>query len=189
MSLFAGQLVDVSHIIAFTEAEYEIIKPTVLFNYVYGMNYIYMFTFKALRMQLCTSSTFAKKLHVVVFILNIFLNFELYYYAKEKSDWPEDRKGAALAMGFGSLFNHSRFVCLLFIGRSSKHFCFIMSAKIIVKLFFQPSLDHVYDYPNETIEYHALRDIVAGEELKITYGDELWFEDKEEMPAVFEEPR
>eukprot|EP00455_Lapot_gusevi_P051048 TRINITY_DN7520_c0_g1_i2.p1 TRINITY_DN7520_c0_g1~~TRINITY_DN7520_c0_g1_i2.p1 ORF type:complete len:156 (+),score=37.33 TRINITY_DN7520_c0_g1_i2:56-469(+) len=73
-------------------------------------------------------------------------NLYNYVYA-----WPDHGRGAAVATGFGSHFNHSK----------------------------NPSLLHMYDYEKETITYIAKRDIESGEELKISYGDELWFEDTE----------
>ncbi|MBB4079354.1 SET domain-containing protein [Lewinella aquimaris] len=62
-------------------------------------------------------------------------------------------EGAALALGYGSLYNHSS----------------------------TPNLDYEMDYDFHQIRFSALRDIDAGEELLINYmaGDEregLWFE-------------
>lgn len=54
-----------------------------------------------------------------------------------------------LALGVGSLFNHSR----------------------------QPSLDYRADYDSLIIRYFAARNVAPGEELTIYYGDKLWFED------------
>lgn len=54
-----------------------------------------------------------------------------------------------LALGVGSLFNHSR----------------------------QPSLDYRIDYDSLIIRYFAARNVTQGEELTIYYGDNLWFED------------
>ena len=54
-----------------------------------------------------------------------------------------------LALGVGSLFNHS------------KH----------------PNLDYRIDHNMLTINYSAARDISSGEELTIFYGTRLWFED------------
>lgn len=54
-----------------------------------------------------------------------------------------------LALGVGSLFNHSR----------------------------QPNLDYRIDHDKLVINYFAVRDIKAEEELTIFYGHNLWFED------------
>ena len=54
-----------------------------------------------------------------------------------------------LALGVGSLFNHSR----------------------------QPSLDYRIDHNSLIIQYFAARNVTPGEELTIYYGDKLWFED------------
>lgn len=54
-----------------------------------------------------------------------------------------------LALGVGSLFNHS------------KH----------------PNLDYRIDVANQLIRYTAARDIKADEELTIFYGNKLWFTD------------
>lgn len=54
-----------------------------------------------------------------------------------------------LALGVGSLFNHSR----------------------------QPTLDYRVDYDNLIIRYFAARTVTPGEELSIYYGENLWFED------------
>ncbi|MCP9236375.1 SET domain-containing protein [Lewinella sp. JB7] len=69
-----------------------------------------------------------------------------YYFVWEDS-------GAALALGYGSLYNHDS----------------------------APNLDYEMDYGFEQIRFTALRDIRGGEELLINYmaGDEregLWFE-------------
>ncbi|GAB5590169.1 hypothetical protein Unana1_05069 [Umbelopsis nana] len=57
--------------------------------------------------------------------------------------------GFALALGLGSMFNHAR----------------------------QPNVGFVRDIPNGVIRYFTLRAIGTGEELCISYGDHLWFED------------
>ena len=54
-----------------------------------------------------------------------------------------------LALGVGSLFNHSR----------------------------QPTLDYRVDYDSLIIRYFAARAVTSGEELSVYYGDKLWFED------------
>ena len=63
--------------------------------------------------------------------------------------WEGD--GAALALGYGSLYNHAA----------------------------EPNLDFEMDYDFLQIRFTALREIAAGEELLIDYltggGEELWF--------------
>ena len=54
-----------------------------------------------------------------------------------------------LAMGVGSLFNHSR----------------------------RPNLDYRVDHDNLVINYFAARNVSPEEELTIFYGGDLWFED------------
>ena len=61
-----------------------------------------------------------------------------------------------LALGVGSLFNHSR----------------------------QPSLDYRVDYDSLIIRYFAARNVTLGEELTIYYGDKLWFEDNSSGPNM-----
>lgn len=68
--------------------------------------------------------------------------------------WGEDLEEAALALGFGSLYNHQLF----------------------------PNANFFLDLENETIDIVAIRDIEPGEEITINYhgepGDEgeVWFE-------------
>jgi SET domain-containing protein len=67
--------------------------------------------------------------------------------------WGEDNKSCAIALGFGSLYNHA----------------------------IHPNADFILDFENKTIEIMAITDIPAGEEITINYhgqpGDEekLWF--------------
>ena len=69
------------------------------------------------------------------------------------SYWPNAAsKHQALALGLGSLFNHSRL---------------------------HQNIGWKRDIPNTCIAYTALRDIAFGEELCISYGD-LWFEDADD---------
>ena len=60
--------------------------------------------------------------------------------------------GVLVALGLGSLFNHSR----------------------------TPNLDFRVDADNLVIHYYAARDIAENEELFIYYGSNLWFEDSQE---------
>ncbi|KAH8548059.1 hypothetical protein BGW37DRAFT_190492 [Umbelopsis sp. PMI_123] len=57
--------------------------------------------------------------------------------------------GYALALGLGSMFNHAG----------------------------NPNVGFIRDIPNAVIRYFTLRPIETGEELCISYGDHLWFED------------
>ncbi len=61
-----------------------------------------------------------------------------YYY-----EWGEQDEQAALALGFGSLYNHS----------------------------FDPNASYEFREDDGVIEYLALRDIDAGEELTINYNN------------------
>jgi len=55
----------------------------------------------------------------------------------------------ALALGLGSMFNHKR----------------------------RPNVGWARDIPRQTIRYYTLRDVEEGEELCISYGPKLWFDD------------
>lgn len=67
--------------------------------------------------------------------------------------WGEDQQQCAIALGFGSLYNHAS----------------------------DPNAETVIDYEKETIDIYGLREIPAGEEITISYnrGAEeefpLWF--------------
>lgn len=67
--------------------------------------------------------------------------------------WGEDNKSCAIALGFGSLYNHA----------------------------VHPNADFIRDFENKTIEIMAITDIPAGKEITINYhgepGDDekLWF--------------
>ena len=61
-----------------------------------------------------------------------------------------------LALGVGSLFNHSR----------------------------KPNLDYRVDPDQPIIRYFAAKTVRAGEELTIFYGDKLWFEDTSSEPPA-----
>ncbi|RUS13199.1 hypothetical protein BC937DRAFT_95686 [Endogone sp. FLAS-F59071] len=63
--------------------------------------------------------------------------------------WPG---GFALALGLGSIFNHSR----------------------------RPNVGFVRDTERGVIRYLTTKEIEPGEELCISYGDHLWFEDVNE---------
>jgi SET domain-containing protein len=67
--------------------------------------------------------------------------------------WGEEEKECAIALGFGSLYNHS----------------------------YEPNAQYRADYDDRTIEFYTLRDVKAGEEITVNYnGDpddagDLWF--------------
>jgi len=67
--------------------------------------------------------------------------------------WGENMKSCAIALGYGSLYNHE----------------------------VDPNANFLLDFENEHIEIHAIKDIEAGEEITINYhgepGDDepLWF--------------
>ena len=70
--------------------------------------------------------------------------------------WGEEDEQAAIALGYGSLYNHS----------------------------YTPNADFILDLAEETINFFAIRKIKAGEEITINYhglpeaDDELWFDEK-----------
>ncbi|MFT5165619.1 MAG: SET domain-containing protein [Saprospiraceae bacterium] len=72
-------------------------------------------------------------------------------------DWNEESQSGAIALGYGSLYNHS----------------------------YEPNTEYVLDYESNTLAFHALRDIEAGEEITINYNgdpddqDKVWFEIQE----------
>jgi SET domain-containing protein len=61
--------------------------------------------------------------------------------------------GFALALGLGSMFNHDS----------------------------QPNVGFIRDIPNKLIRYVTLRPIAKDEELCISYGNHLWFEDHSQL--------
>jgi hypothetical protein len=71
--------------------------------------------------------------------------------------WGEGHEGCAIALGFGSLYNHS----------------------------YRPNADHVRNFPEGTVTVTACRPIAAGEEITINYmgktdcRDPVWFEMRE----------
>ena len=68
--------------------------------------------------------------------------------------WDPD--GCAIALGYGSIYNHSS----------------------------DPNADYAMDYEKQTIEFHSIKNISKGEEIMVNYteGDdvmtELWFEER-----------
>ena len=69
-------------------------------------------------------------------------------------DWNEEEESGAIALGYGSLYNHA----------------------------YQPNTEYILDYETKTIEFHAIKDIEAGEEITINYNgdpedqDKVWFD-------------
>ncbi|MEM8582959.1 MAG: SET domain-containing protein [Bacteroidota bacterium] len=61
-------------------------------------------------------------------------------------NWGEDGR-AAIALGYGGLYNHAA----------------------------DPNADYYMDFDGQTINFFARRDISAGEEITIDYGDRIWF--------------
>ena len=68
-------------------------------------------------------------------------------------DLGDDSEGSALMLGYGSLYNHSA----------------------------TPNAEYVHE-ADDAYAFVALRDIAAGEEITISYGDE-WWETRAEEPA------
>ncbi|KAI8989296.1 hypothetical protein BDB01DRAFT_781285 [Pilobolus umbonatus] len=66
--------------------------------------------------------------------------------------------GFALALGLGSMFNHNN----------------------------TPNVGFIRDIPNKLIRYVALRDINPEEELCISYGNHLWFDDDSAVKHVID---
>lgn len=71
--------------------------------------------------------------------------------------WKEDEQYGAIALGFGSLYNHD----------------------------YTPNARYYVDFENDTLEIHTIRDIKAGEEVFISYNGDptdkslVWFEEEE----------
>ena len=83
------------------------------------------------------------------------------------SNWPlrdintgKDTVTQALALGLGSIFNHSTY---------------------------NQNVAWERNIDAQTITYRALRDIELGEELCVSYGSRLWFIDSEANQEVFDE--
>lgn len=81
-----------------------------------------------------------------------------YYFLWDQDSSGEESDvenyGCAIALGYGSLYNHSD----------------------------EPNADFILDYDNNCIDFEAIHDIKAGEEIMIDYQDsdigdfELWFD-------------
>jgi uncharacterized protein len=69
--------------------------------------------------------------------------------------WGENDEQAAIALGFGSLYNHS----------------------------YSPNANYIYDFEFNTIEFFAIKKILPGTEITINYhgdpksNDPLWFDE------------
>jgi hypothetical protein len=72
--------------------------------------------------------------------------------------WEEDQKKCAIALGYGSLYNHS----------------------------YQPNARYDADYEGRTLDFYTLEDIEAGSEITVNYNGEpevqtpVWFDQSEE---------
>lgn len=72
--------------------------------------------------------------------------------------WEEDQKKCAIALGYGSLYNHS----------------------------YQPNARYDADYEGQTLEFFTLEDIEAGSEITVNYNGEpdvktpVWFDKSSE---------
>ncbi|MCB0641975.1 MAG: SET domain-containing protein-lysine N-methyltransferase [Phaeodactylibacter sp.] len=70
--------------------------------------------------------------------------------------WGENDDQCAIVLGYGSLYNHD----------------------------FQPNTEYQPNFEEQTLEFYAIRNIPAGEEIKVNYNgdpriqEKLWFEDK-----------
>ncbi len=68
--------------------------------------------------------------------------------------WGEDEKQCAIALGFGSLYNHA----------------------------YQPNARYEVDFEEETISFYCLKPIAAGEEITVNYNGDweddnpVWFD-------------
>ncbi|HRX27906.1 MAG TPA: SET domain-containing protein [Saprospiraceae bacterium] len=71
--------------------------------------------------------------------------------------WGEEMNQAAIALGYGSIYNHK----------------------------LHPNANFILDFVSDTIEFYAIEDIEAGTEITVNYhgepgaDDELWFNVKE----------
>ncbi len=69
--------------------------------------------------------------------------------------WEEDQRKCAIALGFGSLYNHA----------------------------YRPNAHYVADYEGQTLDFYALRPIPAGSEITVNYNGEpdvdtpVWFDE------------
>ncbi len=69
-------------------------------------------------------------------------------------DWGENGSEFALCLGYGSLYNHD----------------------------YEPNAEYTMDFGSETIDFHALRNIRAGEEITVSYNGDpankeaVWFD-------------
>ena len=79
---------------------------------------------------------------------------ELYNYY---FDWDEEERSGAIALGYGSLYNHA----------------------------YLPNAEYILDKKFNRLEFYAIRDIEAGEEITINYNgdpsnqEKVWFDNQE----------
>lgn len=70
--------------------------------------------------------------------------------------WGDDQKQCAIALGYGSLYNHA----------------------------YDPNAHYLVDYEHETIDFYCIKNISAGEEITVNYNGEpdiltpVWFDEK-----------
>ena len=126
-----GACVEVSHYIRVPKNEYE----------VHVRSYIAP---SKLQVQLPIANPLSLGRHTV---------FEDYLFRLKSGDH-------LLALGLGSLFNHSE----------------------------QPNLDYRVDADSATLRFFAVRDIAEGEELCFFYGSNLWFKDAVQQDRTEETP-
>jgi uncharacterized protein len=92
--------------------------------------------------------------------LNALESTDLYNYYFQ---WGEDEKSCGIALGYGSLYNHS----------------------------YSPNARYYTDFDTDTLDVIALSDIPAGEEITFNYNGEpddlskIWFYDKNEGEPNF----
>ncbi|MEZ4956625.1 MAG: SET domain-containing protein [Saprospiraceae bacterium] len=73
--------------------------------------------------------------------------------------WGDDQKQCAIALGYGSLYNHS----------------------------YEPNAKYLLDYDHQTIDFYAIKNIEPGEEILVNYNGEahlqgrVWFDNQEKM--------
>lgn len=68
--------------------------------------------------------------------------------------WGEEQKQSAIVLGFGSMYNHA----------------------------YRPNAKYLLDYEQMTVDFYAVEDIGAGEEITVNYNgephlqDPVWFD-------------
>jgi uncharacterized protein len=75
--------------------------------------------------------------------------------------WGDDQKKCAIALGNGSLYNHS----------------------------YEPNARYLLDYEHDTIDFYCIKNIEAGEEITVNYNGEpdvktpVWFDENKKRSA------